>query len=292
MNNQEDRTSLEIQNQEFIKKITDLEFENSLLSQKNKNLEKKLESLTIKYNDLKKELFDIEQHINFCKDNQTKIVDLNQNENNNNQKSINSSNFNAFKNKIKILFEFDDIFLNTDSETDVFNKIIDSISNIKNENLNLRKTLEELKKIVDKKNSNIENNYNLDNNTKIDNQVDITPPINFKNNFYNYQQNSNRLGNNVFNNNEKENSFLKKNYTYDIVSNSDLNYNNLETEYNYDDVEKRCMNSKIYLNDLMKNIDNLQKVFKTDNNYDIPKTTNRKNYVTSLNRPRLYHKYI
>ena len=66
MNNQEDRTSLEIQNQEFIKKITDLEFENSLLSQKNKNLEQKLESLTIKYNDLKKELFDIEQHINFC----------------------------------------------------------------------------------------------------------------------------------------------------------------------------------------------------------------------------------
>ena len=54
-----------------------------------------------------------------------------------------------------------------------------------------------------------------------------------------------------------------------------MNYNNEKIEYNYDDVKKN-INSKIYLNDLVKNIDNLQKFFKTDNNYDIPKTTSKK----------------
>ena len=149
---------LEIKNNEFIKKITDLEFEKSLLSQKNKLLEKKLESLTKKYNELQKELIDIETHIDFCKENQIQIVDLAQKDQSN-QKEINQNNFYNFKNKIKILFEYDDDFLNIESDSTVFNMIIDNIKNIQNDNLNLRRTLEDLKGLIEKNNNQNINNY-------------------------------------------------------------------------------------------------------------------------------------
>ena len=73
----------ELEEDNYRKKIEDLEYEKSSLLQKNKLLEKKLESLTNKYNELKNELLDIEQHINFCKENQLRIIDLSQNDQNN-----------------------------------------------------------------------------------------------------------------------------------------------------------------------------------------------------------------
>jgi len=259
MNSPKEKKLIEIQAKEFIEKITDLEFENSLLSQKNKLLEKKLESLTSKYNDLKKELFDIEEHIIFCKDNLIQLV--NYNINNNNQKAISPENFYAFKNKINTLFEYDNDFLNTDSEITVFNMIIDNITNIKNENLSLKKTLEDLKKIIDEKNN---NNYNLNNN------------ININNNISNISPNYENLPDSDMNSNLEQNSGYGYSYNYNSK---------------YDDIDKRRMNSKMYLNNLMNNIDNLQNVFKTDNDFDLYKTTSN-NYSSSFSKPHKYHKYI
>ena len=288
MNYQKEQNPLEIQNNEFIKKISNLEYENLLLSQKNKLIEKKLESLTIKYNNLKKELFDIEEHIAFCKENQMQLVNYNQNQNpkNDNPKELNPDNFNTFKNKIKILFEYDNAFLNIDSDITVFNMIIDNITNIKNENLNLRKTVEDLKKIIEKRNNDIYN-YNIGNNIKINNN-NMDKAFQVKNNIQGVD-NSLKINRNKGN----EKLFNNKGYTYHIVtgSGSDMSKNlNSNLEYNYDDIEKRCMNSKMYLNNLMNNIDNLQKVFKTESNYDLPKSTTKNNY--SFSRPRCYHKYI
>ena len=83
---QNEKNQFEIQANEYIKKIEDLEYQNSLLSQKNKLLEKQLESFTNKYNDLKQEVFDIEEHFNYCKDNQLEIINLTQEESKNNKK--------------------------------------------------------------------------------------------------------------------------------------------------------------------------------------------------------------
>lgn len=297
MNNQKAQTQFEIQTNEFIKKITDLEFENSLLSQKNKLLEKKLESLTNKYNDLKKELFDIEEHINFCKDNQIQLVNYTQT-GNINQNEINKENFNAFKNKIKILFEYDDNFIKTDSDIVVYNMIIDNITSLKNDNLSLRKTLEDLKSIIDKNNRNNYNNNNINLNIKNINNLEsnlnnnIISPIGLEKHFNN---NINNFGmdNDSFDIDNKEQNLNNNNigYTYNIISGSEHNNNILQNYQNYD-IDKRCMNSKMYLNNLMNNIDDLQKVFKTENfNYDLPKT-NKNKYSSSLNKRRLYHKYI
>jgi len=297
MNNQKAQTQFEIQTNEFIKKITDLEFENSLLSQKNKLLEKKLESLTNKYNDLKKELFDIEEHINFCKDNQIQLVNYTQT-GNINQNEINKENFNAFKNKIKILFEYDDNFIKTDSDIIVYNMIIDNITSLKNDNLSLRKSLEDLKSIIDKNNRNNSNNNNINLNIKNINNLEsnlnnnIISPIGLEKHFNN---NINNFGmdNDSFDIDNKEQNLNNNNigYTYNIISGSEHNNNILQNYQNYD-IDKRCMNSKMYLNNLMNNIDDLQKVFKTENfNYDLPKT-NKNKYSSSLNKRRLYHKYI
>ncbi len=297
INSQKAQTQFEIQTNEFIKKITDLEFENSLLSQKNKLLEKKLESLTNKYNDLKKELFDIEEHINFCKDNQIQLVNYTQT-GNINQNEINKENFNAFKNKIKILFEYDDNFIKTDSDIVVYNMIIDNITSLKNDNLSLRKTLEDLKSIIDKNNRNNYNNNNINLNIKNINNLESNlnnnniSPIGLEKHFNN---NINNFGmdNDSFDIDNKEQNLNNNNigYTYNIISGSEHNNNILQNYQNYD-IDKRCMNSKMYLNNLMNNIDDLQKVFKTENfNYDLPKT-NKNKYSSSLNKRRLYHKYI
>ena len=276
MKNQNEKIQFEIQTNEYIKKIADLEFENSLLSQKNTLLEKQLESLTNKYNELKKELFDIEEHINFCKDNQIKIINFNQNEDNKNKKEINQNNFYAFKNKIKILFEYDDNFMNTDSEIAVFNMIIDNITDIKSENLSLRKALEDLKNIIDKNNfnNNINNNYNNINMNNIDN--------NLNNNIV--------MNNDLFVNNKNQKMVRNNNrgFTYDITNTNDLDNNFTE---NFENSEQRFMNSKRNLNNLMNNLDNLQNVFKTNtDNFDFNKNSNI--YNSPFNKPRIYHKYI
>ena len=41
----------------------------------------------------------------------------------------------------------------------------------------------------------------------------------------------------------------------------------------------------------MNNIDNLQKVFKTENDFDLPKSNNNK-FSTPFNKHNLCHKYI
>ena len=280
MKNQNEKIQFEIQTNEYIKKITDLEFQNSLLTQKNTLLEKQLESLTNKYNELKKELFDIEEHINFCKDNQVKLINFNQNESDKNAKEINPNNFYVFKNKIKILFEYDDNFMNTDSEITVFNMIIDNITDIKTENLSLRKALEDLKNIIDKNNfnNNINNNFNN---------------INLGNNLNDVSNNSNNnmgKNNDLFINNENKKMIRNNNqgYTYDITNTNDFENNFTE---NFENSEQRFMNSKRNLHNLMNNLDNLQNVFKTNkDNFDL--NINSNIYTPSINKPRIYHKYI
>ena len=285
---------LEIENSEFIKKITDLEFEKSLLSQKNKLLEKKLESLTKKYNELQKELIDIETHIDFCKENQIQIVDLAQKDQSN-QKEINQNNFYNFKNKIKILFEYDDDFLNNDSDSTVFNMIIDNIKNIQNDNLNLRRTLEDLKGLIEKNNNqNINNNYIINNRKEFNNNnndvnninlgnmenlnMDIHNPIIYEKHF-NYDKNNIGFGqDSIITDEEKILRNNNYNNKYDINYNPNPIYNN---------------NSKIDLNNLMNSIDNLQNVFTSEeDNMNYPSLHNKK-YSSQLNRQhRLYHKYI
>jgi hypothetical protein len=323
MNNLISQNQFEIQSNEYLKKITDLEFENSVLSQKNKLLEKKLESLTTKYNDLKKELFDIEEHINYCKDNQIQLVEYNKNDNKKQASTeINKDNFNVFKNKIKTLFEYDDNFLNTDSDIVVYNMIIDNIMELKTQNLSLRRAVEGFKNIIEKNNNNKNynnfnykniniNNINNNNNTDDDNNLNdgnITPisPIEYNKNFNyninnmnnNYNSNNNsfdiddkeKLMNNNFDN-IANNDNIKGGYTYNIVD-AVSETNDMDKYYINDDINKRCLNSKRDFNDLMNNINNLHKVFKTESyNFEKPKITTN-NYSYLLNRPRKYHKYI
>ena len=130
-------------NTKLIKKIKYLEYINSSLKQTNQLLSNKLYSITKKYNDLKNELYDTECHINFCKKNLLDLIDFKKE-----QKEKKDKNFMIFKNKIKTLFEYGDDFMKTNSETVVFNMIIDNIKNILEENTSLRKNLFELKKIL------------------------------------------------------------------------------------------------------------------------------------------------
>ena len=145
-----------LEQNKYIKKITNLEYDKSLLLQRNKLLEKELKSLINKYNSLKNELLDIEQHINFCKENQLQIIDLPQKDQIN-QKEINPENFCVFKRKINTLLEYDDEFMKINSDITVFNMIIDYIQAIKKENLELRQNLENLNKLKNQNN----NNFNL-----------------------------------------------------------------------------------------------------------------------------------
>ena len=141
-------------NTKLIKKIKYLEYINSSLKQTNQLLSNKLYSITKKYNDLKNELYDTECHINFCKKNLLDLIDFKKE-----QKEKKDKNFMIFKNKIKTLFEYGDDFMKTNSETVVFNMIIDNIKNILEENTSLRKNLFELKKVIYQKEENNINNY-------------------------------------------------------------------------------------------------------------------------------------
>ena len=283
MNNIIERNQFEIQANEYIKKIEDLQYDNSLLTQKNKLLEKQLESITSKYNDLKKELIDIETHINFCKENQLEIINLSQNDNISNTKELNIQNFNSFKNKIKTLFEYDENFMKTDSEEVVFNMIIDDINNIRNENLSLKKTLQELKKMI-------ENNKNFNSNNNINNNNFDNNNINNDINEINYEQDINYNKNNIRTGNDRFNY----NLTTDIDNNLELNNEDFNTNLN------NRKNSKMDLKILMDNINDLNNALKTNPNnynYNLPRHYNNNNnnnnfYSSYLNKPRIYHKYI
>ena len=180
-------------NTKLIKKIKYLEYINSSLKQTNQLLSNKLYSITKKYNDLKNELYDTECHINFCKKNLLDLIDFKKE-----QKEKKDKNFMIFKNKIKTLFEYGDDFMKTNSETVVFNMIIDNIRNILEENTSLRKNLFELKKVIYQKEENNINNY-------------ISSPINY----------------NKFNNSE----ISQENNEYENESNNiDNDYNDIDDD--------------------------------------------------------------
>ena len=180
-------------NTKLIKKIKYLEYINSSLKQTNQLLSNKLYSITKKYNDLKNELYDTECHINFCKKNLLDLIDFKKE-----QKEKKDKNFMIFKNKIKTLFEYGDDFMKTNSETVVFNMIIDNIKNILEENTSLSKNLFELKKVIYQKEENNINNY-------------ISSPINY----------------NKFNNSE----ISQENNEYENESNNiDNDYNDIDDD--------------------------------------------------------------
>ena len=247
----------EFEGEVFEKKIRDLEFEKLFLSQKNNLLEKQLESITNQYNDLKKELLDIEEHISFCKENQLQLLNFIENEKN--SPNLNQNNFSIFKSKIKTLFEYSDDFLKTDSETTIFNMIIDNIKNLQDENLTLRKTLEDLNNLIgkNKKNNddyNFENNYNNKTIKNISSSNSFAPNeyinknnINYNNNIYN------------FNNYSLDNNMTNENISYD-------NFNNIDdtNEMNYinDNFGEKDVNSKVYFDELMNSVNNIKNVFK------------------------------
>lgn len=289
--------NLKLEEEHYRKKIADLEFEKSSLLQKNKLLEKNLESLTNKYNELKNELLDIEQHINFCKENQLRIIDLSQKDQSN-QKEINANNFYTFKIKIKTILEYDDDFMKIDSDSIVFNMIIDDIKDIKNENLELKQNLEDLNKLNLYNNNNIifnnDNDFNINDNKK----MDILSPITYKKNV---NVGNMRLGleNDSFISDDKE-KILRNNNNY--INNYDNTYNmnnqpymNNNLDENFENIERRCINSNRHLNNLINNVDNM-KAFLNDIEYnELPpsknKYTNNK-YLSSINKHRLCHKYI
>lgn len=126
------------------KRIKELEYLNSSLTQENKLLSNKLNLLAKKYNELKNELYDTECHINFCKQNLLDLIEFKKEEN----KEQNTENFIIFKNKIKTLFEYGEDFIKINSDITVYNMIIDNIKNILEENINLNKNLDELKKLI------------------------------------------------------------------------------------------------------------------------------------------------
>ena len=137
-------------NSKLIERIKYLEFLNSSLIQTNKLLSNQLCSLTKKYNDLKNELYDTECHINFCKQNLVELISFKKEE----DKEKKDKNFLIFKNKIKTLFKYGDDFMKTNSDMIVYNMIIDSIEIIQEENIYLRKNLDELKKVIYQKDMN------------------------------------------------------------------------------------------------------------------------------------------
>ena len=190
-------------NTKLIKKIKYLEYINSSLKQTNQLLSNKLYSITKKYNDLKNELYDTECHINFCKKNLLDLIDFKKE-----QKEKKDKNFMIFKNKIKTLFEYGDDFMKTNSETVVFNMIIDNIKNILEENTSLRKNLFELKKVIYQKEENNINNY-------------ISSPINY--NKFNNSEISQE-------NNEYENESNNIDNDYDDIDDDLLIYQNNDDE--------------------------------------------------------------
>jgi len=143
-------------NSKLIKRIKYLEYLNSSLIQTNRLLSSKLESLTKKYNDLKNELYDTECHINFCKQNLVELISFKKEE----DKEKKDKNFLIFKNKIKTLFNYGNDFMKINSEIVIFNMIIDNIANIQEENISLRKNLDEWKKIIYQNNENNKYNFN------------------------------------------------------------------------------------------------------------------------------------
>ena len=286
--------NLELEEDNYRKKIEDLEYEKSSLLQKNRLLEKKLESLTNKYNELKNELLDIEQHINFCKENQLRIIDISQKDQSN-QKEINANNFYTFKSKIKTILEYGDDFMKIGSDTIIFNMIIDDIKDIKNENLELKQSLEDLNKLNYYNKNNINyNNFNFNENMNMDKLSPIT-----------YKKNVNvgnmRVGleNDSFISDDKE-KILRNNNNY--INNYDNTYNmnnqpymNNNLDENFENIERRCINSNRHLNNLINNVDNM-KAFLNDIDYnELPPSKNNytnKNYLSSINKHRLCHKYI
>jgi DNA repair exonuclease SbcCD ATPase subunit len=289
--------NLKLEEEHYRKKIADLEYEKSSLLQKNKLLEKNLESLTNKYNELKNELLDIEQHINFCKENQLRIIDISQKDQSN-QKEINANNFYTFKSKIKTILEYDDDFMKIDSDATIFNMIIDDIKDIKNENLELKQNLEDLNKLNLYNNNNIiynnDNDFNINDNKK----MDILSPITYKKNI---NVGNMRLGleNDSFISDDKE-KILRNNNNY--INNYDNTYNmnnqpymNNNLDENFENIERRCINSNRHLNNLINNVDNM-KAFLNDIDYnELPPSKNNytnKNYLSSINKHRLCHKYI
>ena len=281
---------LNLELNKYKKKITDLEYDKSLLLQRNKLLEKELESLTNKYNALKNELLDIEQHINFCKENQLQIIDLSQKDQIN-QKEINIENFSSFKRKIKTLLEYDNNFMEMNSDTTLLNMIIDYIQTIKKENLELRQNLENLNKLNYYNNNNF-NNININENKN----MNISFPIDYKK-----KVNSGNIGvgfeNDSFITDDKVNLIRKNNSKNNNFSSNLRNIfeknNNLNE--NYENIEKICMNSRRCLNNLMNNAEKMEKAFLNDNEFlKLPSKSknNNINYLNSLNQHRLCHKYI
>ena len=172
--------------------------------------------------------------------------------------------------------------------------IIDNIKNIQNDNLNLRRTLEDLKGLIEKNNNqNINNNYIINNRKEFNNNnndvnninlgnmenlnMDIHNPIIYEKHF-NYDKNNIGFGqDSIITDEEKILRNNNYNNKYDINYNPNPIYNN----------------SKIDLNNLMNSIDNLQNVFTSEeDNMNYPSLHNKK-YSSQLNRQhRLYHKYI
>jgi len=289
--------NLELEENYYRKKIADLEFENSSLLQKNKLLEKKLESLTNKYNELKNELLDIEHHINFCKENQLRIIDLSQNAQNN-QTEINANNFFTFKSKIKTILEYGDDFMKIDSNNTIFNMIIDDIKDIKNENLELKQSLEDLNKLNYYNNNNI--NYNNNNDFNVNDNINMNKlsPITYKKNV-NVGNMGLGLENDSFISDDKEKILRNnKNYlkNYDNIYNvNNQPYMNNNIDENYENIERRCINSNRQLNNLINNVDNMKAFLNNIEFNELPPSKNKytnTNYLSSINKHRLCHKYI
>ena len=191
-------------NSELMKKVKYLEYLNSSLTQTNKLLLNKLATLTKKYNSLKNELFDTECHINFCKQNLSELISFQKEEG----KEKTEKNFIIFKNKIKTLFEYGDEFMKINSDTAIYDIVIENIKSIKDENIILNKNMNDLKKLIHQ-------NYE------------------YNNDFENVQ--SQKI---LFNNNKVKDyeNYSKKNNNFSDNSDIDDNlliYNNNCSDFNY-----------------------------------------------------------
>ena len=176
------------------------------------------------------------------------------------------------------------------SDTIIFNMIIDDIKDIKNENLELKQSLEDLNKLNYYNKNNINyNNFNFNENINMDKLSPIT-----------YKKNDNvgnmglGLENDSFISDDKE-KILRNNKNY--INNYDNAYkvknqpymnNNLDE--NYENIEKRCINSNRHLNNLINNVDNM-KAFLNDMEFnELPPSQNKysnMNYLSSINKHRL-----
>ena len=181
------------------------------------------------------------------------------------------------------------------SDKIIFNMIIDDIKDIKNENLELKQSLEDLNKLNYYNKNNINyNNFNYNENIN----MDKLSPITHKKNI-NVGNMGLGLENDSFISDDKE-KILRNNKNY--INNYDNAYkvknqpymnNNLDE--NYENIEKRCINSNRHLNNLINNVDNM-KAFLNDMEFnELPPSQNKysnMNYLSSINKHRLCHKYI